>query len=347
MADLTVNGRRVSEDEYERHWLEVFANDPVMQSLNWEQGERRWAPKRNDPNIAAAQRRAEELGFQPPNNDWRFVAKDNGTYGIDRKDFVERNQNWITPALIAPAAIGGVAALAAGGGAAASGAGAAGGAGGSVPAAGATLGPGVGFGAGGAPVASAGFASGGGALTGAGTAAGIIGPVVSSKDFWGKTLFGLGGDLLNGYLNNRSANNAADELIKAGDKQVALYDKALGPYMDPGPLNALKFLSGLPAGGSPVQGSTTGTPVPGTGPTANANGGRLAPPGAPSLGTAGPRPGRLASLTGATPQAQAQQQQASSYVRMVSPDGEEGSVHPSQVQNAIQAGARPLAMGRG
>jgi len=167
---------------------------------------------------------------------------------------------------------------------------------------------------------------------------------LGSAGFYGKALLGLGGDLLQGYFANRGANKAADELNKSADKQIALYDKALGPYMDPGPLNIMKGLAGIPVAGAFNGGTTGGSPVPGqfdANRLDNPTTGRTAPETAIPMGTAAPRGGTLAALA---PRAMAQQQTQSSFVRMRDPrTGEVGEVHPSRVREALQAGAEELS----
>ena len=393
------NGRNVSADEYKRYWNQVFQNDPVLQQISAQVRTPEWRAQQEaataalgpkgpgergmikydldarrrrahaDPGMSgqllAAHERMKELGFDfQEDEDFYRTFGDQG-YGLERKNWWERNSDWALPAIgmgavaaapLIAGAFGGAAAAApttSSLGASASVPAFSGGltslpaASAAIPAAGATIGPGVTFGAPAAAGTAATTASGGASsvMPAAASAAGGAG------SFYGKALLGLGGDLLNGYFANRGANRAADELNKSAEAQIASYDKALGPYMDPGPLNILKGLAGIPVGGGAgagTHGATAGTPVPGLGAGTT---GRTAPPTAgPPAGFGVPRQGgTLASMAG-NPQRQAQAQTASSFVRMVNQDGEEDDIPADRVQDAIRMfGARPVgaAMGRG
>lgn len=298
-----------------------------------------------------AEQRAQQLGWTPE-KDWS-VDFDNGGFRVERENFVNRNQDWLIPGAIG--AVGAAGALGAFGGAAGSAATGGGAAGSSaVPAAGATVGPGVGFGAGGVPVGTTlggttmATAVGGSAIPSAlGTAASVAG---GGLPFWAKAAMGFGSDALKTFFGNRASNKANDALQAGGDKAIETFQQALGPYMNLGGQAAgnLGFLMGmgpLPGAGGPSAPVNAGsTPV-----STPVQTGRTIPEGGMVTGQAIPRPQAppnmvdprgFGSLAGRVDPARAMSQ--SSFVRMRAPDGEIGDVPAARMQEALADGLRPF-----
>ena len=397
------DGRSVSDDQYQAYWTQIFRNDPAMQAIHRDvtspgyatraraaqeaarkevarlraaglpvSAELSYAASHVNPDAEqsreiAARQRALELGYQAPGNDWSLDFDQDG-FRVERENFVNRNQDWLIPGAIG--AVGAAGALGAfGGGAGAASAG--GGATGSsavatgIPAGSATLGPGVGMGAGGVPVGSTlggavAPSAGSGIASGLGTAASAAG---GGLPFWAKAAMGFGSDALKTFFANKASGKANEALQAGGDKAIATFTDALGPYMNLGGQAAgnLGFLMGTgPLPGTGGGYGTSSAPVSAPIVSPNQSTGRTMPEGGMVTGQAIPRPqappnmvdprGGFGSLAGRVDPARAQT--ASSFVRMVNPAGEEDDIPADKVQDAIRMfGARPVdgpaVMGRG
>lgn len=210
----------------------------------------------------------------------------------------------------------------------------------------ATLGPGVGFGAGGTPIA---------ASLGSAAAPSVVAPAVTAAaggglPFWGKALIGFGTDALKTYLGNRASGKANDALQEGGDKAVALHKEALGPYMGLGAnaAGSLGYLMGMGPMPSFAGGpSSTALPIAAE-PKFVGSGRTMAADTQPtSAASAIPRaasphvmadPQSMAGLGGGALNP-AQAMTRSSFVRMRAPDGEEDDVPAQFVQDALRRGA--------
>ena len=233
-----------------------------------------------------------------------------------------------------------------------------------IPAGSATIGPGVGMGAGGVPVGSTlggavAPSAGSGIASGVGTAASAAG---GGLPFWAKAAMGFGSDALKTFFANKASGKANEALQAGGDKAIATFKDALGPYMNLGGQAAgnLGFLMGTgPLPGTGGGYGTASAPVSAQIVSPNQSTGRTMPEGGMVTGQAIPRPQAppnmvdprgFGSLAGRLDPARAQTQ--SSFVRMVNPAGEVDDIPADKVQDAIRMfGARPVdgpaAMGRG
>lgn len=224
-----------------------------------------------------------------------------------------------------------------------------------VPAAGATIGPGVTFGSGAGGVSPA--AVNAAANTGIGGAG--IGSATATAGtglpWWGKALIGFGSDAFKTFMANRASGKANEELQKGIAQATGVYKDELGPYMSlgAGAAGSLGHLMGI----SPASGGSAVGPM--QGPTAGAPGnlasiGRQMPANTVATGIAQPRNmvdpagamggGNLASV--GTPQApqNAPAMTRSSFVKMWHPaSGEMGEVPADRVEEAKRLGAELYA----
>lgn len=165
----------------------------------------------------------------------------------------------------------------------------------------------------------------------------------------------LGTNVLNGYLQNRAIGKAADQQTAALEKAQAINEQTrkeniarVQPWVNTGlgANSTLANLFGLPSPGgtsgeAPIGPSTPTTPTGPVSPPSSASGGvNPNPPVQPPPGASGGM--TLASIGQDTPQAVAQQQTQSGYVRMRAPSGEEQDVASRLVPHYQQLGAVPV-----
>lgn len=90
------NGQAVSQQQFEQHWNNVFASDPVLQQLNAIAHSHALKPEDVKALDAATKKRAAELGWSPASGDHDMHIKwKGGKLTATRGSFLERNADWI------------------------------------------------------------------------------------------------------------------------------------------------------------------------------------------------------------------------------------------------------------